>query len=52
MLKKFGMEATEEQFQRILLRSRAAVASNYDDHYITFKDFEAICRGVMLENGE
>ena len=52
MLKKFGLEATEEQFQRILLRSRAAVASNYDDHYITFKDFEAICRGVLLENHE
>ena len=48
IVRDLGMEATEEQFQRILSRARAAVASNYDTHYLTFAEFEAICRGVML----
>ena len=48
IVRDLGMEASEEQFQRILSRSRAAVASNYDTHYLTFAEFEAICRGVML----
>jgi homocitrate synthase NifV len=52
VIRKLGLNVNEEQFQRILLRSRAAVASNYQDHYLTFADFEAICRGVMLDGRE
>lgn len=52
MIGHWGMEVNEEQFQRILLRSRAAVASNYGTHYLTFDEFEAICRGVMLDSRE
>ena len=48
IVRDLGMEASEEQFQRILLRSRAAVASDYVKHYLTFAEFAAICRGVML----
>ena len=47
IVRDLGLEVSEEQFQRILLRSRAAVASNYDTHYLTFAEFEAICRGVV-----
>lgn len=52
VIRNLGIEVDEEQFQRILLRSRAAVASNYDRHYLTFGEFEAICRGVMLAGRE
>ena len=52
IVRDLGMEASEEQFQRILSRARAAVASNYDTHYLTFAEFEAICRGVMLGGRE
>ena len=48
IVRDLGMEASEDEFQRILLRSRAAVASDYAKHYLTFAEFEAICRGVML----
>jgi isopropylmalate/homocitrate/citramalate synthase len=48
IVRDLGLEVSEEQFQRILTRSRAAVASNYDTHYLTFAEFEAICRGVVL----
>jgi 2-isopropylmalate synthase len=44
----WGMEFKEEEFQRVLLRARAAVASNYDKHYLTFDEFKAICNGVLL----
>lgn len=47
IVRDLGMEVSEEQFQRILSRARAAVASNYDTHYLTFAEFEAICRGVV-----
>ena len=48
VVKDFGMDVTEAQFQRILLRSRAAVASNYGRHYLFFDEFKAICEGVVL----
>jgi isopropylmalate/homocitrate/citramalate synthase len=38
---------SEEQFQTVLFRSRAAVASYYGRHYLTFDEFHAICDGVM-----
>jgi isopropylmalate/homocitrate/citramalate synthase len=47
IVRDLGLEVSEEQFQRILNRARAAVASNYDTHYLTFAEFEAICRGVV-----
>lgn len=47
IIRDMGLEISEEQFQRILSRARAAVASNYDTHYLTFAEFEAICRGVV-----
>jgi isopropylmalate/homocitrate/citramalate synthase len=47
IVRDLGLEVSEEQFQRILNRARAAVASNYDTHYLTFPEFEAICRGVV-----
>ena len=34
------------------IAARAAVASNYDRHYLTFDEFAAICRGVMLGGRE
>ncbi len=47
IVRDLGLEASEDQFQRILARARAAVASNYETHYLTFAEFEAICRGVV-----
>jgi isopropylmalate/homocitrate/citramalate synthase len=47
IIRDLGLEVSEEQFQRILSRARAAVASNYDTHYLTFAEFESICRGVV-----
>lgn len=47
IVRDLGLEVSEEQFQRILNRARAAVASNYETHYLTFPEFEAICRGVV-----
>jgi isopropylmalate/homocitrate/citramalate synthase len=47
IVRDLGLEVSEEQFQRILNRARAAVATNYDTHYLTFAEFEAICRGVV-----
>ena len=52
IVRDLGMEASELQFQRILSRARAAVASSYDRHYLTFGEFAAICRGVMLGGRE
>lgn len=42
----WGMQISEEQFQRILHRARAAVATTYDRHYITIAEFRSICEGV------
>ena len=47
VIRDMGLEISEEQFQRILSRARAAVASNYDTHYLTVEEFETICRGVV-----
>lgn len=47
VIRDMGLEVSEEQFQRILSRARAAVASNYDTHFLTFTEFAAICRGVV-----
>ena len=48
LLDKWGMSVTPEQFDTILLRARAAVATSHDRHYLTFDEFRAICEGVVL----
>lgn len=45
----FGLSPTEEQFQRILLRARGAVATSYGKFYLTMDDFRSICEGVMSD---
>lgn len=46
LIRDWGMEINEEQYQTILLRSRAAVATNHGRHYLTFDEFKSICQGV------
>jgi len=36
----------------VLFRARAAVATSFGRHYLTFEDFRAICEGVMLAGYE
>ena len=51
-MRDWGHAPTEEQFQTVLFRARAAVATNYGRHYLTFDEFRAICDGVMLAGHE
>jgi len=46
--KELGFDLTEEQFQTVVFRSRAAVASSYGRHYLTLDEFKSICEGVVL----
>jgi isopropylmalate/homocitrate/citramalate synthase len=48
LMKDWGFETSEAEFQTVLLRARAAVATNYGRHYLTFDEFRAICEGVVL----
>ena len=48
LLAKWAMPVTEDQFQTILFRARAAVATNHGRHYLTFDEFKAIAEGVVL----
>ena len=48
LLAQWNMPATEDQFQTILLRARAAVATTHGRHYLTFEEFKAIAEGVLL----
>jgi isopropylmalate/homocitrate/citramalate synthase len=48
LLARWSMTADEAQFQTILLRARAAVATAHDRHYLTFDEFRAIAEGVLL----
>lgn len=43
----WGMAPTEAEFQTILLRTRAAVATDYGRHYLTVDEFRSICEGVL-----
>lgn len=52
MIAKWGMPMAEEQFQTILFRARAAVATTHGRHYLTFDEFRTICEGVLLANKE
>jgi isopropylmalate/homocitrate/citramalate synthase len=46
LLREWRMAPTEVQFQHILARSRAAVATSYGKFYITIDEFRRICEGV------
>jgi isopropylmalate/homocitrate/citramalate synthase len=48
LLDKWGLTASDAQFETILLRARAAVATTHDRHYLTFDEFRAIAEGVLL----
>ena len=48
LLDKWNIPATEDQFQTVLFRARAAVATTHDRHYLTFDEFRAIAEGVIL----
>lgn len=47
LIADWGMTASEPQFQTILLRARAAVATAYGRHYIGLDEFRGICEGVL-----
>jgi isopropylmalate/homocitrate/citramalate synthase len=47
LLRGWGVAADPVQLERILLRSRAAVATAYRTHYLTFDEFQRIVEGVM-----
>ena len=47
LLEEWGIPVSEPQFQTILLRARAAVATEFRRHYITIDEFRAICDGVV-----
>lgn len=52
LIASWNMKATEEQFQTILFRARAAVATTYDRHYLTLDEMKAICEGVLAADTE
>lgn len=47
LLREWGLEFSEAQFETILLRARAAVATTLGRHYLTLDEFRAICDGVL-----
>jgi homocitrate synthase NifV len=52
LMREWSWQPTEEQFQTVLFRARAAVATSYGRHYLTFDEFRSICEGVMLSGYE
>jgi isopropylmalate/homocitrate/citramalate synthase len=52
LMRGWGQNPSEEQFQTVLFRARGAVATNYGRHYLTFDEFRSICEGVMLASYE
>jgi isopropylmalate/homocitrate/citramalate synthase len=50
LVAEWGMQPSEEEFQRILNRARAAVATAYDKHYLTIDEFRRICSGVCSQD--
>ncbi len=47
LMEQWGWKPSEQQYQTVLFRARAAVATSYGKHYLTFDDLRAICEGVM-----
>lgn len=50
LIAKWRLAVSEEEFQTILLRARAAVATTHDRRYLTFDEFRSICEGVLEKN--
>jgi 2-isopropylmalate synthase len=48
LLAGWDLVGSEDQFQRILHRTRQAVATSHDKKYLTTDEFRAIADGVML----
>jgi len=48
LLADWQLAASDEDFATILHRARAAVATNFGRHYLTFDEFRAIAEGVVL----
>jgi isopropylmalate/homocitrate/citramalate synthase len=48
LLQEWEMPTTEEQFERILTRTRQAVATSHDKKYLTINEFRAIAEGASL----
>ncbi len=49
LLHQWKLKFDDDELATILFRARAAVASNYGRHYLTFEEFRAICDGVLLK---
>lgn len=49
LIKSWGMTFDEDEFQTIVFRARAAVATSHGRHYLTFGEFRAICEGVLIK---
>jgi hypothetical protein len=47
LLSRWGPALDEVQYQNVLLRARAAVATAYERHYITVDELRAIYDGVV-----
>jgi len=47
LVAEWGLKTSEDQFQHILTRARAAVATSYDKFYLTKEEFRRICDGVL-----
>jgi isopropylmalate/homocitrate/citramalate synthase len=50
LLVEWQMRPSAEEFERILLRARAAVATAFGKHYLTVDEFRQICLGVCPSN--
>jgi isopropylmalate/homocitrate/citramalate synthase len=51
LAEELGFTPSPDELATILLRCQAAVATSYARRYITFAEFEGICRGVVC-NGD
>lgn len=47
LLGRWSLNYDEDDLRTILFRARAAVATSYGRHYLTFEEFRAICDGVL-----
>jgi hypothetical protein len=50
LLRGWKMKFDEDELQTILFRARAAVASSYGRHYLTFDELRRICDGVLSKS--
>ena len=52
LLDEWGYKPTEEQFQNVVHRARAAVATSYGRHFLRLHELKSIAEGVMLAERE